>query len=461
MHITNRLAKGASLAAVLTLGAGLSGAAHAGGFYLQEQSVKGAGRAFSGEVADQGAASLWWNPAAIGGMTGGDAYIGASAIMPSGDVRNVNTLLVPPIPSAPPVLVLQPAFIPVGGAQNAHNPIRKGVAPSGAIAYALNPRLAVGFALTAPYNFTTDYAADSWVRYTADKTKLRTINIQPSIAFMATDALSIGVGLNIEYADASLSNSLPSPSPILPLDWHQELKGDGWDLGWSAGAQYRSGPVSLGVSYKSSIEHELKGALSLDSFFLNPAPGPAFPGNMPFQTVTPVSTSTPTRATFRTPWQLVFGGRFAVTPELTLNMQATRFGWAKFDAIRLGEPFNIAIPEHYRNTWALAAGVDYAVSPQWDVRAGIARDQTPTRNGERDARVPDSNRWNFSAGTSYALSRSITLDAAAAYIAFDDAKIDRVTAAYAGTPAQTPILVDGRLENTHAVVLSLGGRFAF
>jgi len=32
--------------------------ANASGFYLQEQSVKGAGRAFSGEVADQGAASL-------------------------------------------------------------------------------------------------------------------------------------------------------------------------------------------------------------------------------------------------------------------------------------------------------------------------------------------------------------------------------------------------------------------
>ena len=463
MHIINRLAKGASLAAVLTLGAGFSGAAHAGGFYLQEQSVKGAGRAFSGEVADQGAASLWWNPAAIGGMTGGDAHFGVSAILPKGDVRNINTLIVPPVASGPipPVLQPTPLFIPVGGAQNAHNPIRKGVAPSGAIAYALNPRLAVGLALTAPYNFTTDYAADSWVRYTADKTKLRTIDIQPSIAFMATDALSIGVGLNIEYADASLSNYLPGPSPIQPLDWHQELKGDGWDLGWSAGAQYRSGPVSLGVSYKSSIEHELKGTLSIESFSLNLAPGPVFPGNIPSQMVTPVSTSTPARATFRTPWQLIFGGRFAVTPELTLNMQATRFGWAKFDTINLGAPLNTAIPEHYRNTWALAAGVDYAVSPQWDVRAGIARDQTPTRNGERDARVPDSNRWNFSAGTSYALSRSITLDAAAAYIAFDDADIDRATAAHAGTPAQTLILVDGRLENTHAVVLSLGGRFAF
>ena len=39
--------------------------AFAGSFYLQEQSVRGAGRAYSGEVADRGVSSLWWNPAAI------------------------------------------------------------------------------------------------------------------------------------------------------------------------------------------------------------------------------------------------------------------------------------------------------------------------------------------------------------------------------------------------------------
>lgn len=460
MKIDKRAAAGASLTALMLMGIGLPGVAQAGGFYLQEQSVRGAGRAFSGEVADQGAASLWWNPAAIGGMTGGDAYLGASAILPTGDVRNVNTQIVYPVRAGGPPLNLQPGplSLPVGGAQNAHNPLHKGVVPSGAVAYALTPQVALGLALAAPYNLTTDYDADSWVRYTADKTSLRTIDIQPSVAFMPTENLSLGVALNVEYADASLSNYLPDPTPNRPNIWHQKLEGNGWDFGWSAGVQYRSGPVSLGVSYKSSIEHKLKGTFSLDGLLTNPSPSP-LPGYPP--TVTQVSNSASIRATFRTPWQLIFGGRFAVTPDLTLNAQATRFGWAKFDAIRLSGGVNSAIPENYRNTWAIAAGADYTLSPEWTVRAGVARDQTPTRDGERDARVPDSDRWNFTAGTSYALSSSFTLDAAAALLAFDDAPIDRQTAAYAGTPNQTAILVDGRLENTHVIVLSLGGRFTF
>ena len=53
-----------SLLATAVLGSfGFASVAHAQAFYLQEQSARGAGRAFSGEVADTGPQSLWWNPA--------------------------------------------------------------------------------------------------------------------------------------------------------------------------------------------------------------------------------------------------------------------------------------------------------------------------------------------------------------------------------------------------------------
>ncbi len=91
----------------------------------------------------------------------------------------------------------------------------------------------------------------------------------------------------------------------------------------------------------------------------------------------------------------------------------------------------------------------------------MQRDETPTQNGRRDARVPDSDSWNFAAGTSFALTKGLTIDGAASYIKFKDASIDLTTAAFAGTPVQTPILVNGRLDNAHAVVLALGARLTF
>ena len=75
--------------------------------------------------------------------------------------------------------------------------------------------------------------------------------------------------------------------------------------------------------------------------------------------------------------------------------------------------------------------------------------------------MPDSDRINFALGASFQATPKLTLDAAASYVDFKDARIDRTTAAYAGTAAQTPILVSGELENADAVVLAFGGRFSF
>lgn len=411
-------------------------AAHAGAFYLQEQSVRAAGRAFSGEAADTGAASLWWNPAAIGGMTGGDASLGISAILPKGEVADRGTLIKRPTNATP---------VPVGGNAVSKNPINNGYLPSGAIAYGLTPQIAIGLAITSPYSFTTNYESNSWARYTADKTNLRTFDIQPSIAFTPNENISLGVALNAEHSKASLSNFLPNVSAALP-DGHQTLKGKGWDFGWTAGAQFRTGKVTLGAAYKSSVKHTLDGEV-ITAGLLGPLAGSNGTIN--------------TKATFRTPWQATGAVRFAATDKLTLNGQIVRYGWSKFDTIRLGAPINAALPENYKNTWSYAIGADYAVSPQWTVRGGVQRDLTPTRDGNRDARVPDGNRWNFALGTSYAVTPGFTIDAAANYLTVKDASIDRVTAAYAGTAAQTPILVNGELQKAHVVVLALGGRLRF
>ncbi|TZG27365.1 OmpP1/FadL family transporter [Sphingomonas montanisoli] len=433
---TNTFRRAALLTA--TASATLLGAAsaNAAGFYLQEQSTKAVGRAFSGEGADQGAESMWWNPAAIGGNAKSSAYLSASAILPNSKVRNVNTLIRRPTNAT---------FVPVGGNQVSEDPVKKGVLPSGGVAYRVNDQFAVGLAITSPYSFATNYDNNSWARYTADKTKLTTIDIQPTIAWAPLPEISVGVGLNLEHSDATLTNALPNVSAALP-DGSQSLKGKGWDMGWSAGMQFRpSSFIDLGVSYKSSIKHKLKGDVTIAGLV-----GPLAASNLTTNAV----------ATFRTPWQLVGSMRLHVTDKWTLNGTTTRVGWSKFDAIRLGAPLNTAIPENYRNTWSFAGGWDYDMSPQLTLRGGIQWDQTPTRNGERDARVPDGNRWNYALGASYKMNDMITLDAGGMYTSFDTSKIDRTTAAYAGTAAQTPILVNGSVKAS-AIVLSLGARASF
>ena len=81
--------------------------------------------------------------------------------------------------------------------------------------------------------------------------------------------------------------------------------------------------------------------------------------------------------------------------------------------------------------------------------------------GERDPRVPDGNRWNFAAGTSYAMTSHFTIDAGASYDKIKSNPIDKTEAAYVGTPLQTIIQNDGVLHNANAVILSIGGSVTF
>lgn len=431
----NRTTLLASASAAIAL-FGTAGVANAQAFYLQEQSTRAAGRAFSGEAADTGAASLWWNPAAIGGATEGDAVLSATLILPKGDVRNNGTQIGRP----------NQALAPIGGEQVSSNPINNGVLPSGAIAVPLNDRVAVGLAITSPFSFTTDYASDSWARYSADRTKLLTVDIQPSIAVAVTDWLRVGGAVNIEYSDATLSNALPNLLATLP-DGRQELSGNGWDFGWSAGFQMHNEVATIGFSYKSAIKHTLNGELEISGL-----QGPLAGQNRVVEDA---------EASFYTPAQAIVAGRFNVSDKLTLNAQAIHYQWSKFDAIRLGAPINQAIPENYEDSWSLAGGFDYAVSPSLTVRAGVQHATTPTQDTQRDARVPDADRWNYGVGASYQVNERFGLDLSANYVDFEESSIDRVTAAYAGSPLQTPITTNGTLENARAIVLSAGGRIRF
>jgi long-chain fatty acid transport protein len=420
----------------MAAGMNIPAPAGAAAFYLQEQSVRGWGRANSGETADRGPASLWWNPAAIGGSDRTSLSFGATGFLPVGSIRDRGTLI--DRPGAAPIAV--------GGASAMTDPVQRGLAPNFAIAVPVNARIAFGLSVTSPFSFTTDYDSAGWQRYSAIRTRLLTADIQPSVAVAPASWLSVGAGLNVEYADAFLSNALPNLAAGLP-DARLKLTGNGWDLGWTAGVQvHPSDRLSFGIGYKSAVTHRLGGRVQISGLL-----GPLAARNV----------DGPIKAGFTTPWQLSVGARAGVAERLTLNAQAVRYGWSEFDAIRLGAPLGNAVPENYRDTWSFAFGADAEATPRLTLRAGIQIDPTPTRDGGRDPRVPDADRVDYNVGASLRVGERLTLDGAAALTDFRNSAVTRDEHFYAGTAAQTDVLTDGRAVRQHAVVLAFGGRFDF
>ncbi len=314
------------------------------------------------------------------------------------------------------------------------------------MALRLGERLALGLAITSPFSFTTDYGDSGWQRYSAIRTRLLTLDIQPSIAFAPTDWLSLGAALNVEYSDAFLSNALPNLAPG-SADGRILLDANGWDLGWSAGLQLRPAPrVTIGLAYKSSIRHKLDGSVEIRGLA-----GPLAGRNI----------EAPTVARFATPWQLILGARAGIDPKTVLNVQAVRIGWSKFERIEFGAPLNSFIPEGYKDGWSLAFGIDREAGRRLVLRAGIQLDSTPTRDSTRDPRVPDGDRVNYNVGASLKMGSRLTLDAAAGLTAIDSGPIERDELFYAGTAAETLVLSSGRVEKSRVLVMALGGRLAF
>ncbi len=414
----------------------LSTAAHAGGFYLQEQSVRAAGRAFSGEVADTGVSSLWWNPAAIA-RSGREAYLGVHGVLLESKVSNNGSTITYPGGTT----------VPVSGEPRAFEPIRDGVIPNLAIATPVGDRFAVGLSVSAPYNFTTKYRRNAWARYDALESRLNSADVQLTGAMKVTDWLDVGVGVSAVYADAKLSTAQPNLSPTLP-DGVSQLSGDGWDFGWTLGAQARFSDVTLGASYRSSVDHKLKGDVLVGGLL-----GPLAPAN----------TQVGGNAHFSTPWIATLGARWAITDKLTLNGQVQRIGWGKFDDIevrtRTGAGSEV-LPQNYKNVTTGGVGLDYAVNDRLTLRTGVQYDPTPTRDDERTARVPDGDRWIFGAGASARLTDNATLDLAAAYIHFDDSEIHHDTVFYPDTPAATVTRLRGDVKGA-GYLMSAGVRMTF
>lgn len=409
--------------------------AQAGGFYLQEQSVRAVGRAYSGEVADTGVSSLWWNPASIA-RSGREAYVGLHGVIVDGSVNDRGSTITYP----------NGLTVPIGGEPRGLKPVEPGLLPNFAIATPIGDRFAVGLLVSAPFNFTSKYDARSWTRYDALTSDLRTVDLQMTGAMRVTDWLDVGVSANAEYSEARLTSAFPNLSPLL-RDGHTELKGDGWDWGWGVGAQAHFDKLTLGLSYKSSIDHKLDGTATV-SGLLPPLPAAA-------------NRVTDAAATFSTPWIATFGARYALTDRLTLNGQVQRIGWGEFDAIRIRSPTSEQVIEQdYKDVTTGGIGVDYALNPALTLRAGVQYDPTPTPDIGRTARVPDGDRWLYGVGATGNVGERIKIDAAFAYIDFKDSRIDRTDFVNPGTPAATRTDMRGLVKGS-GYVMSMGVRTTF
>lgn len=371
----HRLLTAASALALMAV----STAAHSSGFQLNERSTKALGASLSGSVSAASDVSFMaYNPAAL--STVEHIEIGG------------NTAFVSPISET------EFAGEDVDADQAA-------LVPGFAAGYRINDEFTVGVTSYSPFGLVTDYD-DTPLTAVADVSRLTTVVVAPTVTWQPMDSVALGASLNLIYADARLTQDAV------------QLEGDTFDVSFSVGAMFKPAErTQIGVAYHHGYDLSLEGSNTLNA--------------APFATGT-----FDTTADAELPAWIGVGVTQGVTDDLRVMAEARWLGWSSFDRIEISTPgapdlsplgpdfSDLEEVQNYEDAWFFAVGAEYDASDKLTVRGGVAWDGTPTTDEDRTLRVPDSDRLWLSAGASYAVSESMTLDASYSYLhGLDDPEV--------------------------------------
>ncbi len=396
--------------ALIALGLGgtlsvFSSAAPAAGFFIAEQSVKGLGNAFAGWAASaEDASTIFYNPAGLTRLNR-QLDFGVHVIRPSSKFKNEGSTTTRDL--APPFFSQDTT-----GSDRGNAGVTVAV-PNLYYAGVVTEKLRWGIGIFTPFGLATRYDED-WVgRYFAVESELKTVNINPAVAYRFLKAgLSIGGGVSAQYADGKLTSKFDGGAPAgVPgtNDANQELEGNDWGFGYNLGLLYEFSPQTrIGLQYRSRIDHTVKGSLTTTEPLPSESRGAKLDLNLP---------------------DILSGSiyhQFASTP-LAIMADATWMSWGRLKQLDVTVDDGTAFAEvlDYQDTWRYAVGLTINPQEHWRVRTGFAYDETPVKNARtRSARIPDSDRTWLTLGFGWDPTDSLVLDLAYAHLIYDDAPID-------------------------------------
>ncbi|MFC4296836.1 OmpP1/FadL family transporter [Castellaniella hirudinis] len=408
----------------LVLGLGTAGIAHSAGFQLLEQNASGLGNAYAGSAAiGENASANYFNPASITLLPGMNVSAGVVGIKPNFEFSDSGSTT-PTTFGGKPIGGL--GGRPAGGGDGG-NAGAWGVVPNAHFTWQVSPRTWLGLSVGAPFGLMTDYEKGWAGRYHSEKFDIQSININPSIAFKATDTLSVGVGLNwmqleADYRKAQFVPSFPAGmmAPIaLPggdLQARVKAKGDAW--GWNAGILWQATEdTRFGLSYRSRVKIDADGTTTVSNRNI---PTTVMGGAManPLLAQLPLGAHNAS-ASIELPDSAIFSVVHQLNDRWTLLGDVAWTGWSSIPELKIVNTGidNATLDLRFKDAWRVSLGANYKYSESWTFKGGVAWDQSPVQSDAyRPSALPDNDRYWVSLGAKYNFSKSTSIDVGYAHL---------------------------------------------
>jgi len=388
-----------------------SPAANAGGLGIREQSAYGEGTSYAGVAAGGDLSTMFWNPAVMtqfAGIQSSSTYAGIlpySSHSPSAGSTYFGSLAEPQ-----------------GGTGNTSN---AALVPGTTFSYQINQNLWVGLSFNSPFGLSVSFP-ENWVGrdYGASNSNLTTYNVTPSVAYRINDWISIGAGMQIQYANLAFQHGLsafqqqvPTPIPgffvsgLVPSPVDAKLSANGWGYGFTAGVTLTPTPATaIGLGYRSGIDQKFSGTLTL------PPPALGGPGALP------------ANLTINAPSILSLGLRQRIDPQWTLLGTVEWTNWNRIGTSVISTPLPpspfLTLPFQWKDGWLFSIGAEYKASDRLSLRTGFGYEISPVTDQVRFPIIPDNDRFWASIGASYQIWRGLVANLAYSHIFIRDTSIN-------------------------------------
>ena len=350
--------------------------AFAGGYIIPHQTARGLGLSNAMTAGVNDASAVYYNPAALSEVQGDNLLMSGTYVNLQNSVEN-------------------------SGRKSTNKHDDNFLASFFANYRIPNSDFTLGIGTYAPFGLATEYDKDAFTRFAAIDTELKTIYVTPALSWNPSSYFSVGAGLSFVHASGVFSRALcldPISGCTQPLGLEGRVRvTDTADaFAYNLGLLVKpTDSLKFGFTYRSRVDlrfdnadAKFNGSFSIPTVKADVRP-------LPLPPVINVGVF----------WQIMrtWGAEFVY--EYTRWSEFKNFT-ATFSPIPiflpLGAPIpGFQLPEDWKNTSTLRLGSYYALNENWELRGGMAVEQTPIPNKTLNPSIPDADKLTLNAGVGY------------------------------------------------------------
>ena len=273
--------------------------------------------------------------------------------------------------------------------------------------YRLSRRVRLGVAAVSDFGGAFNYGKQWTGRYYVTQEPLITGKVNPSIAYMVNDWLSVGAGFSFSVGrllfQSKVNNTilprLPRPDGGLGIE--------SWDEAFGGNVGILLTPIKklrIGLTYQSPIDYKFGFRPHLTNL------GPLF--SRLRQRIGGTKINIP----MEVPQQVMLSGLYDVTSYWSLMGNVGWQNWSAFGEFPIGisaaNQRTVEANLHFSDTCQVAIGQQLRLGEKWLWSAGFAYDSSPVSKANRVPTLPLDRQLRYGTGIQYEINRDVTAGAA-------------------------------------------------